>query len=536
MKKKLDLPFQKVDLKKFGIKKYQNNFFTIRFYLFILLTLFVFLIMISRLFVLTIVKGSLYQYISEKNRYKNEIISAKRGTIFDRKGIVLASQSLDNSEIRSYPFSESFAHFIGYRQIADENDIKNDICLNTISNIQKIGKQGIEKVFECVLRGKNGSKITENNSQGTSVKDVYLNNPINGKDIFVSLDSEIQNIAYDQIKDKKAAVIATKPQTGEILIFTSSPSFDPSYFELNNQEKINQYLKEETKPLFSRVNKGTYPPGSVFKITVATGALEDKYIDENLEIEDTGKIKAGPLEFGNWYFLQYGKVEGPVNIIKSLQRSNDIFYYKIGEKLGVEGIKKWAEKFGFGNNTGLILGDESGIIPSKFWKEENIKEKWYLGDTYNLSIGQGYLMTSPIQVNLSTQIIANKGKLCKPKTIKFGSNNYGDELIKQESTPECINLNISQKTINIVKEGMKKACETGGTAWPFFDFKPQVACKTGTAESYSEKHMPHAWFTVFAPLENPEIVLTVLVEEAGEGSDMASPIAKEILKTYFKNY
>jgi penicillin-binding protein 2 len=185
------------------------------------------------------------------------------------------------------------------------------------------------------------------------------------------------------------------------------------------------------------------------------------------------------------------------------------------------------------------LGEEEGLIPSSFWKQETFADRWYLGDTYNLSIGQGYVLVTPLQLNLATAVFANGGYLCKPKLLK-------DEI------PECKSLGLSKKTLDLIGQGMKQACSPGGTGWPLFKFKVQsskfkvenqekveeqeiqTACKTGTAESHDKTKLPYAWFTVFAPFEKPEIVLTVLIEEAGQGSDIAGPIAREILKSYFE--
>lgn len=523
MKKNINFVFEKTNQEGFIFKKKANNF---KDYKLLLVPFFCFIaisIATIRIFQLTTVKGSLYKFIAEKNRFKEVYLEPLRGKIFDRKGNLLAYSTNNKEEVnRMYNESEATAHFIGYRQIADTLDIKNDICPNKVGLNDKVGKEGFEKIYECQLRGEKGKKVYEVNAKGQIIKANSLKNPIPGQDLTSSIDLELQKIAYEEMKNKNGAIIATKPQTGEILVFVSSPSFDLMNFEKNNQEMIKKYIDDTTKPLFNRLTKGLYPPGSVFKPTIATGGLEDKVIDENFEIEDTGKIKAGPIEFGNWYFLQYGKTEGNVNVVKSLKRSNDIFYYKLGEKMGEEKMKKWAEKFGYGEKINFPFAQENGSIPSPFWKEEKLHEKWFLGDSYNLSIGQGYLTVNPMQVNMATIPFANNGSVCDPQILK--------------TTPDkakCKNLNISNKTLNIVREGMKEACSTGGTAWPFFDFKIPTGCKTGTAESYSQKHMPHAWFTIFAPFEKAEIVVTVLVEESGEGSDIAAPIAKKILSKYF---
>ena len=222
-----------------------------------------------------------------------------------------------------------------------------------------------------------------------------------------------------------------------------------------------------------------------------------------------------------------------VDVIKAIRRSNDIFFYKIGALLTPTKIKKWAEIFGYGTKTGLGLDEAEGLIPSLFWKEEVIKDRWYLGDTYNLSIGQGYLLVTPLQVTQATAVFANGGYLCKPQLLKVPSTASASK-----DKQNCKKLPISKKTLDLVRQGMKETCLAGGTGWPFFDFKPEVGCKTGTAESQSKETSPHAWFTVFAPYDpsagGPEIVLSVLVEEAGQGSDVAAPIAKEILKAYFE--
>ena len=248
-----------------------------------------------------------------------------------------------------------------------------------------------------------------------------------------------------------------------------------------------------------------------------------------INFEDTGVLKAGPLEFGNWYYLQYGKTDGMVDIVKAIRRSNDIFFYKTGDALTPVKIKKWAELLGYGVNTKIGISEAEGLIPSPFWKEETIKDKWYLGDTYNLSIGQGYVLVTPLQVTAATTVFANGGYLCNPQLLKLKSKTSS----RADSLNTCKKLPVSQKTLDLVRQGMLEACTTGGTGWPLFDFKPSVGCKTGTAESHGEESLPHAWFTVFAPFDKPEIALTVLVEEAGQGSDIASPIAKEILATYF---
>ena len=242
-----------------------------------------------------------------------------------------------------------------------------------------------------------------------------------------------------------------------------------------------------------------------------------------------------------------------VDVVKALKRSNDIYFYKLGEKVGVTRLSDFAKKFGLGEKTGIDLsGEVKGLVPDSAWKEKTVGESWYLGDTYHYGIGQGYLLATPLQVNLWTQAIVNEGQIYQPHL--FQSSKF-----KVQSSKF-----LSEKTVFLIREGMIEACSSGGVAWPLFEFKvkneklkvdgknfletPQattsanfqdyrkvsIACKTGTAQHGDEKTMPHAWITLFAPAYNPEIIITVLAESSGEGSNIAAPIAKKILEEYFE--
>ncbi|MFS8158665.1 MAG: penicillin-binding transpeptidase domain-containing protein, partial [Candidatus Roizmanbacteria bacterium] len=444
--------------------------------------------------------------------------------------------------LRIYPYAQATSHIIGYRQLADQKALDADTCNTPLTLNDKIGKNGIEGLFDCILRGSSGKRLLETDSKGSVKKILAIINPKKGTNITTSLDGDLQKSINETIvnndivtnqainlDEQKIAVIATKPQTGEILALYSHPTFDPNAFENQDVKALRSYFSNKSNPLFNRAVSGTYPPGSVIKPMIAAAALEENAIDKDTEIEDTGQIQAGKQLFGNWFFLQYGKKDGMVNVVKSLQRSNDIFYYTVGAKLRIENIKKWAYIFGYGKKTGIGLSEAEGVIPSAFWKETTLHERWYLGDTYNLSIGQGYLLTTPLQVHFANEPFANKGYACKPMLYKVDSTHL----------PSCKKLPVKDTTLDLVREGMRKACETGGTGWPFFNWKlPNgqiipVGCKTGTAESKHKGHPPHAWFTIFAPFDNPEIHITIMVEESGEGSNVAAPIAKTILTKYF---
>ncbi|MDA1317162.1 MAG: penicillin-binding transpeptidase domain-containing protein [bacterium] len=509
-----------------------------------------FLIVMSRMFQLTVVKGEYYANLAFNNRAREIIIEAPRGTILDRKGIVLASNTKPNlasiedriPSKRMYHDAASFiSHVIGYRQIADPTDLNNDSCINKLISGDAIGKKGIEQVYDCELRGEHGKKLVEVDAFGKVLKTLSVLAPHEGKDIQISIDSQLQQQAFKLMENYKGAVVGLKPKTGEVLVMVSTPGYDPQLFEDGAANQTEELILSEDKALFNRATEGTYPPGSVYKMFIAAAGLEEGVITAEETIQDNGVLEAGPLKFHNWYFLEYGRTEGEVDMVKALKRSNDIYFYVLGAKLGPEKMKRWAEMFGFQNPTGIALAESVGIVPFPFWKEDTLGEKWYLGDTYNSAIGQGYVSATPLQVAQATAVFANDGTLCVPQILKVG----------KEVKPQCRDIEMSKSTYNTIREGMKQTCETGGTAWPFFDFsvaelvkestteatlqrRMSVGCKTGTAESHAESGKPHAWFTIFAPYDDPEIVLTVLVEEGGQGSDVASPIAKDVLKKYFE--
>ncbi len=610
-----------------------------------------FLVMISRLFQLTIVKGSYYHNLSEDNRIKEVTIEAERGRILDRRGYVLAEsvpaeieEGVERIEsTRSYKEPEPFAHLVGYRQLADEQALEDDVCFHRLKPGDTVGKKGVEGLFDCILRGKNGSKLVEMNAQGQDVRTLHVVEPARGQDVQLSIDGDLQKRAYEMLEDKKGVVVAMDPQNGEVLTLASRPSYNPQVFEDNDAEAVSALFADEDRPMFNRATEGTYPPGSVFKMVIAAAALEEGVIDRGDTVYDSGKVELGDREFGTWYYLEYGQTEGEVDVIESLQRSNDIFYYKTAEEMGPEKMKAWSEDFGYHGLTGIGISEVAGTIPSPFWKEDALGEPWYTGDTYNFSIGQGYVLATPLQVNYATMPFANEEKFCKPILVPE-ENGVGVEV-------ECHPVEISDETMAIVREGMYLACQPGGTGWPLFNFSVEdvrgdaeaddhdavdgedaagdqeeadgaaavgedsvndsdseavadatedggdrdggdgdergssdggngdrgngdgptptpvigptgmpidelfdrdflsasspaylrdkqtrqidMGCKTGTAESGGDNE-PHAWFTVFAPYEDPEILITVLIENGGQGSEAAAPIARELLRLYFE--
>lgn len=500
-------------------------------------------VLVFRLFVLTVVEGKQNRDLSEGQRIRIRKITAPRGMIFDRNGkplvrnvpvykkcpvndetndlkstkceelgrdeaLRLEVQGKDANVVvdigREYPYGESMAHLLGYLSEATEDEVKAD----QFKMGDLIGRTGIEQYYDSVLRGVDGGELVEVNSKGETLRKIGKKDPLPGKDIILSIDADLQAATYKALAGKKGGVVAQDAKNGQVLALVSSPSFNPN-------KLTPDVLTNPDLPLFDRVISGAYPPGSTFKIITSAAGLEEGRINSQTTIEDAGVVTVGSYRYTNWYFTQYGRTEGVINLVTAIKRSTDTFFYKLGEMIGAKDLVAWGKRFGLGKTTGIDLpGEIPGFLPDP-------TGEWFLGNTYHLAIGQGNIGLTPLQVNMIAGVVASGGKLCSPKIM-----------ISQTS---CQDLKIKPGNLEIIKEGMREVCAAGGTAFPFFDFQPQVACKTGTAEFQDPEGKTHAWLSAFAPLDDPKIVITVLAEAGGEGSKVAAPIAKEILEEYFGN-
>lgn len=557
-----------------------------------LILIFAAFILFLRLGYLQLVQGKFYQTLADSNRIRSLALHAPRGIISDRNGTplvlnmpgfrqIVGGKSIHISKeeayslavkgkvdievdsLRQYPLKDALAHVLGYMGQITADELKTPEFANYSAN-DWVGKTGIEKEYEQTLRGQDGQVLFEVDAMGRKVRALGQTDPIPGQDISLTIDAKLQKAVYDAAKGiQKGAVIVSLPD-GELLAMVSKPSFDPNLFTLDSSYKpasdsayrsLEGILTDSSgEPILNRAISGTYPPGSTFKIINAAEGLESHKIDENFRLTDTGILKIGDFSFANWYYTQYGRTEpGQLDITRAIARSNDIFFYKTAEMEGIDNLSNMAKEFGLGKQLGVDLPEEvAGLVPTKEWKKAHLHEDWFLGDTYHYGIGQGYLLTTPLQVNSWTQVIANGGTLYQPRL-----------LLNQKSKIKNHNF-LSEKTISLIRQGMIGACSTGGVAWPLFNFKlvnlhskyqidgrnfyiPKdatnsaktneigvtLACKTGTAEHGSGDTLPHAWITLFAPAYDPQIVITVLSESSGEGSNVAAPVAKKILESYF---
>ena len=455
-----------------------------------------FLILFSRLVELQVIKGKYFRSLSEENRIKRIPMIASRGKIFARGG----------EEMKG----TNFAHIVGYLGEVNKDEVGrvDPKCIEKGPRIlgEKTGRGGLNEEYNCILKGVDGEELVEVDTSGEKIRTLGVKKPVPGSDIHTTVDFDLENKVSQVMSGKKGAVVISDP-AGEILALFSEPSFDPA--------KPERYLVSPDLPFFNRAIGGMYHPGSVFKPLVAIAALSEGKIDKNYKYNDTGKIEIktlyGDYKYSNWFFTQYGRMEGEIGLTRAIARSTDTFFYTIGEMLGPEKIAEYSRKFKLSEKTGIdIPGEVAGLIPTPEWKEKVKNEKWFLGNTYHLSIGQGDVAVTPLEINVMTAVIAS-GKICSPK-------------IWVEKSGSCENSGIEKEQLELVREGMRQACSTGGTGYTFFDFPETVSCKTGTAEVGLDGDT-HAWFTLFSD----DIVLTVLIERGGEGSKVAGPIARELM-------
>lgn len=511
-------------------------------------------------------QGNNWRELADQNRWFHQVVPAERGVLLDRYGQPLtlnqkryfklkeanvvwsakepisrtaaldqlvsqssASASLETNPTafspitftlsRVYPYGSTLAHVLGYVGQVTADDLKLNPRLPLA---ELVGRTGLEAKLNDVVNGRAGSVQYEVNALGQKLRLLaeVPNQP--GQSTQTTLDPFIAEVAAKAMGNYTGAVVVFDAQTGAILTTISTPSFDPNTFqanpetataaaELQRNKRVQSYLTDTKKPLFNRAISGEYPPGSVFKLITALAGLSEGKITPETTVEDTGILKVGTYEYANWYYTQYGRTEGPIQLRRAIARSNDIYFYKAAEAVGPTALAAWARRFGLGQSIGLeVAGEAKGLVPDPVWKEKATGESWYLGNTYHFGIGQGDLLVTPVQIAQVVQAVSARGRLCKL------------HLLAGQET-ECHDLGLTLEELGAVRQGMIDACSPGGTAFPFFPVNQTalaqaaaqtetdelragaVACKTGTAEFgavlNAQGHRPtHGWFVMFADL------------------------------------
>lgn len=486
--------------------------------------------------VLNIPSEEILEKINTKGLSPFTPIRLKQGLSFSEVAYIEARRSdfpgliIEIEVSREYIYGDVGSHLIGYLGKLNPSQSK-DPALKDVPPEAFIGQWGAEMLFDKSLRGTPGKRVIEVDALGREIRLLQEKPPIKGRDIMLSVDINLQKEAEKAFGEKAGALVAIKPGTGEILGMLSKPSFDPNLFARGiSYDEWRVLTHNRKKPMLNRAFQSQYPPGSTFKIVTAIAALEEGVISPETKVDCRGGIS-----YGRWHFSCWRKHgHGVISLHRAIVESCDVYFYKAGERLGIDKIYDYATSLGLGRETGIELGRErQGLIPNTKWKQERKKQQWYLGETFNAAIGQGYVAVTPLQLAVMTGTIANGGNLYKPT------------LIKDAQPVISGRARVRPETLEIIKKGLSGVVsEPGGTGWAAKSQFISIAGKTGTAQVVavksgspylSERFRDHAWFVAFAPVEKPEIALAVFVEHGGHGGGAAAPIAKRAIEGYMNS-
>ena len=427
---------------------------------------------------------------------------------------------------RFYPHGELASHLLGYIGEISESEM-NRLRDQGYSSGNWIGKKGVERTYDTVMRGTNGGVQVEIDASGIQRRTLAHKKPIQGQTLALSIDWKVQKLAEELMGDQIGSAIVTNPQTGEILAMVSKPNYDPNEFVSGISFKAwNKLMKDKNHPLQNRSIQGLYPPGSVFKLVTTLAALEDQVIDLNKVFLCRGIFWYKTWPYRCWRVSGHGWM----NLERAIIESCDIFFFQVALLVKVDKIYRVARRLGLGNKTKIDLDSElPGLVPNPRWKESTQHMPWFPGNTIQMSFGQGYLLTTPLQMLDVTAGLAMNGKIFRPRLLykivdpKTGRTVY-------EKQPEILReADLNQTNLDFLKATMEKVVNSpNGTGKKARITGVRVAGKTGTAENPHGD--PHAWFTAFAPAEDPKVAAIVLVENGGEGGIVSAPIAKRLME------
>ncbi|MDZ4141839.1 MAG: penicillin-binding protein 2 [Methylotenera sp.] len=449
---------------------------------------------------------------------------------------------------RHYPLGKLGAHIVGYIGRINDKDLlslEQDGVLSNYKGSDHVGKSGIEQFYESRLHGTTGFQQVETDADGRAVRVLTSNAPVPGDNLILSVDSKLQEIAETAFGERRGALVAINPKTGEVLSYVSQPTFDPNLFvdgiDVDNWKLLNESLD---KPLINRPIRGVYPPGSTFKPFVAMAGLESDKRIPPFAIQDAGyfSLPNSTHRYRDWKPGGHGLVD----MQRAITISCDTFFYGLALELGIDRLTGFVRHFGFGDKTGIdIQGENGGLLPTPDWKMRRFKQPWYQGETVIVGIGQGYTLTTPMQLAYATATLANDGVAMRPHLVTHIQKAITNEsqaipLIAQDRIP------LKPENIAIVKQGMLDVTLPGGTAASVgANAGYSIAAKTGTAQvigikqnakynadTIDERHRDHALFIAYAPAEDPTIALAVIVENGGHGGSAAGPIARKVMDYY----
>lgn len=477
-----------------------------------------------------------YEPIMLKNNLDQQMV-----TKIEEQRRYMPEVMLSVQPIRNYPYHELAVHALGYVGEVSAYEIEQGLFKN-ITQGSLVGKAGLEKTYDKYLRGEDGAFMEEVDVAGNVVKHYDSVQPIPGKNLKLTIDYELQK-ELEEFTDKHlaylrnsgiapgaraAAVIAIDPRNGAVRAMVSRPGYDPNWFVHGISSKNwNSINNDPNYPMNNKVITGEYPPGSTFKIVTGSAAFELKKVGLDEPIFDGGFHPMVPT-MGN----AGGEVLGWLTFIKALAMSDNVYFYELGYRVGIDNIEKYAHIFGFGERTGIDLeGESKGLVASKKVKREIWDEDWRLGDTFNAAIGQGFNLTTPIQLSVMLSIVANGGTKYQPYLVDSIINSDGS-LFEKPKRAEGKHIDVSQQTIDYIRMGMSATTQEGGTASYFAGLPKPIAGKTGTAENSHGRD--HGLFVAYGPVDDPELVVVCIVEQGGFGSIAAGPIVYKAFEEFFQ--
>jgi penicillin-binding protein 2 len=588
-----------------------------RFLFISLVVIAIFLLLVLRLWYLQIIGTDRYRQLSEKNRIRYIPVSAPRGPVYDRDGVLLIDnrpafgisvlrQEIDDQDLlltrlshylgigkeildkrwqsgsrfpqyrpfplaedvsrdvlekiqensidlpgvltevrplRSYPYGELAAHLFGYLGEITKRELQSQEFSDNYRSGDFVGKRGLEKLFEKYLRGVEGERRVEVDVKGRELRILKTQQPRPGNKVFLTLKRDLQQVAENAFGEEAGAAVVLDVMTGEVLTLVSLPSFNPEVFArgISGQEWID-LLQNPRHPLQDKTIQGQYPPGSIFKVVTVLAALQAGVASSATTVDCQGSFPLGNRAFRCWKRAGHGRTD----LKRAIKESCDVWFYKVSLDLGIDRIAAMARSLGMGRTLGFSLeGEKPGLIPDRQWKKRAYGARWYDGETVIAAIGQGYVLTTPLQLAVMMAAVANGGTVFRPQVVSRVEDLEGN--ILEQMAPEVINeANLSPADLQVIRKALEAVVnEPGGTAWSSRLDQIKIAGKTGTSQvvklkdndaperEIAYRFQDHALFVGYAPADAPQIAVAVLVEHGGSGGRTAAPIAKKIFAGYF---
>ena len=501
-----------------------------------------------------------YQRVKRSRRPGEPVVLAENLSNADIAALAVDRHYLDGVKVitrlqRYYPQAGIAAHAVGSVRRMTEEDLRQ-LDPSRYRATQFVGKRGVEGYCESDLHGRPGFQQVETDAHGRVTRIIDIDPPSVGRNITLYLDAQLQRAAVNALGERRGAIVALDPKTGGVLALVSKPSYDPNQFVVGMSDSEFRALSESVYlPLFNRATNGQYAPGSTFKPVVGLAGIASGAMQWDTKIEDRGsfRLTGGEREYRDWsWTVDDSGGQGIVDLRKAIYRSSNVYFYDVASRLDIDYLARFAGEFGFGQNLAVDIRDASrGLVPDPEWKLGAKGEKWYQGDSVNLGIGQGDLLVTPLQIATYAAMIANRGRVVRPRMVMSGDDKSTASFapLPSEQTSD-----LSAEDWQQIVAAMEDVVHLGGqgfrgngTAWAYIgqSIGYRMAGKSGTAqvveirqgEEYNEEELSefrrkHAWFMAFAPVEDPQIALAVLVENGGGGSSVAAPVAKEVIDAY----